>query len=324
MSTLHSISIFIDSPLVLLVSYSYSPRIGPRTPIPKSVPCSRRPNTTTPASAESSQAKHHGEHGYPVHRYGPSLFFKTLFELTSAYGTVGLSLSRGPFSFSGTWCWGSKLCLIGVMGLGKLRGLPEKVDPSVVRKVMVREACEGGVGGADPNNVGSDSQRAGGVEIGLKGPLEIGNGAVCPFGEGGARGGCPEGAGLEGVGLDLDCVGDHGTVRDLEHGRTPDHGTVCVDRDGVIHRGGSRSRSVRERGRSDPDVSRTGAARGCPEGAGLEGVVLEEGRVGDSSGVRVDGDGVVVRSRGGSVRERGRPDSCVSEQGRHSGDRGQL
>ena len=67
------------------------------------------------------------------------LFFRIIFEICSAYGTSGLSLEstsgetygRYPFSFSGTWCTVSKLAIIGVMLLGKLRGVPESIDPSV-------------------------------------------------------------------------------------------------------------------------------------------------------------------------------------------------
>eukprot|EP00929_Paragymnodinium_shiwhaense_P065044 TRINITY_DN32646_c0_g1_i1.p1 TRINITY_DN32646_c0_g1~~TRINITY_DN32646_c0_g1_i1.p1 ORF type:complete len:634 (+),score=94.52 TRINITY_DN32646_c0_g1_i1:57-1958(+) len=60
-------------------------------------------------------------------------FLKVVFELVSAYGTVGLSLGyrNAAYSFSGAWSRGSQLLLIFAMLLGRLRGLPDSVDPSV-------------------------------------------------------------------------------------------------------------------------------------------------------------------------------------------------
>lgn len=59
--------------------------------------------------------------------------FSIIFEVISAYGTVGLSLGypRVPYSFSGKWRAGSKLVLIGIMLLGRHRGLPNSVDKAL-------------------------------------------------------------------------------------------------------------------------------------------------------------------------------------------------
>ncbi|THX10507.1 TrkH-domain-containing protein [Aureobasidium pullulans] len=57
-----------------------------------------------------------------------------LFEVVSAYGTVGLSLGvpYDNFSFSGTWHTLSKLILICVMIRGRHRGLPYAIDRAVL------------------------------------------------------------------------------------------------------------------------------------------------------------------------------------------------
>lgn len=59
--------------------------------------------------------------------------FKVIFEVVSAYGTVGLSLGYGSFAFSfcGVWSGGSKFILALVMILGKHRNLPESIDSAV-------------------------------------------------------------------------------------------------------------------------------------------------------------------------------------------------
>eukprot|EP00928_Gymnodinium_smaydae_P061536 TRINITY_DN45589_c0_g1_i1.p1 TRINITY_DN45589_c0_g1~~TRINITY_DN45589_c0_g1_i1.p1 ORF type:complete len:696 (-),score=129.35 TRINITY_DN45589_c0_g1_i1:79-2052(-) len=60
-------------------------------------------------------------------------FLKVCFEMASAYGTVGLSLGyrNAAYSFSGAWSIPSQLLLVVVMILGRLRGLPDSIDPSV-------------------------------------------------------------------------------------------------------------------------------------------------------------------------------------------------
>jgi Trk-type K+ transport system membrane component len=60
--------------------------------------------------------------------------FSVLFEVTSAYGTVGLSLGvpYDHYSFSGTWHVLSKLVLLTVMLRGRHRILPMAVDRAVL------------------------------------------------------------------------------------------------------------------------------------------------------------------------------------------------
>eukprot|EP00746_Dinoflagellata_sp_MGD_P146722 gnl/MRDRNA2_/MRDRNA2_79158_c0_seq1.p1 gnl/MRDRNA2_/MRDRNA2_79158_c0~~gnl/MRDRNA2_/MRDRNA2_79158_c0_seq1.p1 ORF type:complete len:680 (+),score=81.74 gnl/MRDRNA2_/MRDRNA2_79158_c0_seq1:94-2133(+) len=79
-------------------------------------------------------------------------FFKILFEMASAYGTVGLSLGwrAQPYSFSGAWSRNSQLCLIFVMLLGRFRGLPDSVDPSVQPSVRAERASRA-YSDIDPN-----------------------------------------------------------------------------------------------------------------------------------------------------------------------------
>eukprot|EP01004_Peranema_trichophorum_P002309 NODE_1378_length_1984_cov_47.161204_g1167_i0.p1 GENE.NODE_1378_length_1984_cov_47.161204_g1167_i0~~NODE_1378_length_1984_cov_47.161204_g1167_i0.p1 ORF type:complete len:567 (-),score=103.14 NODE_1378_length_1984_cov_47.161204_g1167_i0:283-1935(-) len=57
-----------------------------------------------------------------------------LYEIVSAYGTVGLSLGypNTVESLSKQFTWPSKLCMVLVMFLGRHRGLPESVDKAVV------------------------------------------------------------------------------------------------------------------------------------------------------------------------------------------------
>jgi len=65
--------------------------------------------------------------------YGDFTFFKVFFEMTSAYGTVGYSLGfqNQSASFSSVWCSASQYLLVGVMVMGRVRGLPDSIDPSV-------------------------------------------------------------------------------------------------------------------------------------------------------------------------------------------------
>lgn len=73
--------------------------------------------------------------------YADFTFFKVLFELISAYGTCGLSLGfrNEPWSFSGEWQPSSQFLLIIAMILGRLRGLPDSIDPSVRVAMLPRE-----------------------------------------------------------------------------------------------------------------------------------------------------------------------------------------
>jgi Trk-type K+ transport system membrane component len=65
--------------------------------------------------------------------YGEFTFFKVLFEVCSAYGTCGYSLGyhSQAASFSKAWSAPSQFLLVLVMILGRLRGLPDSIDPSV-------------------------------------------------------------------------------------------------------------------------------------------------------------------------------------------------
>ncbi|KAL8774047.1 MAG: hypothetical protein Q9209_001155 [Squamulea sp. 1 TL-2023] len=60
--------------------------------------------------------------------------FNIIFEVISAYGTVGLSigLPTAAYSFSGGWHIGSKLILCAVMLRGRHRGLPVAIDRAVL------------------------------------------------------------------------------------------------------------------------------------------------------------------------------------------------
>lgn len=60
-------------------------------------------------------------------------FLKVIFEMCSAYGTVGLSLGyrNAAWSFSGDWTRPSQMLLVWAMLLGRMRGQPESIDPSV-------------------------------------------------------------------------------------------------------------------------------------------------------------------------------------------------
>ncbi|KAK8072775.1 hypothetical protein PG996_006123, partial [Apiospora saccharicola] len=59
--------------------------------------------------------------------------FNVIFEVTSAYGCVGIStgIPNAAYSFSGGWYTGSKLILVLVMLRGRHRGLPVALDRAV-------------------------------------------------------------------------------------------------------------------------------------------------------------------------------------------------
>mmetsp|Transcript_129167 Transcript_129167/g.257880 ORF Transcript_129167/g.257880 Transcript_129167/m.257880 type:complete len:666 (-) Transcript_129167:26-2023(-) len=54
-----------------------------------------------------------------------------VFEFCSAYGTVGLSMTSTARAVSASWFWPAKVCILLVMFLGRLRGLPRSIDPAV-------------------------------------------------------------------------------------------------------------------------------------------------------------------------------------------------
>jgi hypothetical protein len=59
--------------------------------------------------------------------------FSLLYEISSAFGTVGLSLGypNTVTSFSARWSVASKVLLCGVMLMGRHRGLPSELDSAV-------------------------------------------------------------------------------------------------------------------------------------------------------------------------------------------------
>jgi len=65
--------------------------------------------------------------------YGDFGFFKIIFDVISAYGTVGFSLGfkDANYSFSGALTEYSQLAICVVMFLGRIRGLPDSIDSSV-------------------------------------------------------------------------------------------------------------------------------------------------------------------------------------------------
>ena len=67
--------------------------------------------------------------------------FNALFEVVSAYGTVGLSLgvSNANYSFSGSFGIASKLVIILVMLLGRHRGMPDAFDSALVQTARMDE-----------------------------------------------------------------------------------------------------------------------------------------------------------------------------------------
>eukprot|EP00927_Polykrikos_kofoidii_P032432 TRINITY_DN27634_c0_g1_i1.p1 TRINITY_DN27634_c0_g1~~TRINITY_DN27634_c0_g1_i1.p1 ORF type:complete len:812 (-),score=134.37 TRINITY_DN27634_c0_g1_i1:73-2283(-) len=82
-------------------------------------------------------------------------FFKVLFELISAYGTCGLSLGYQDqsASFSGVWTVPSQMLLVFVMILGRLRGLPDSIDPSVRASMVQRKARSESLDGAERDDL---------------------------------------------------------------------------------------------------------------------------------------------------------------------------
>jgi len=60
--------------------------------------------------------------------------FKVIFEVVSAFGTVGFSMGYkdAPYSYSGVLTTTSKFVMVVIMMLGRHRGLPSSDDPAVV------------------------------------------------------------------------------------------------------------------------------------------------------------------------------------------------
>ncbi len=88
--------------------------------------------------------------------------FKSLFEVVSAYGTVGLSLGTGysewPLAFSSLWHNGAKIVLCIAMILGRHRGLPESVDRAVqLPNLMQKHINKNQNVTANNNNINGDN-----------------------------------------------------------------------------------------------------------------------------------------------------------------------
>ncbi|KAF3038619.1 hypothetical protein E8E12_002486 [Didymella heteroderae] len=103
--------------------------------------------------------------------------FSVLFEVTSAYGTVGLStgVAGEDYSLSGSFASLSKVVMLFVMVRGRHRGLPLAIDRSILlpgEELMQRLDAEyGGRGGAsseDPQelitNIGESDSQTGGLK----------------------------------------------------------------------------------------------------------------------------------------------------------------
>jgi len=58
-------------------------------------------------------------------------FVWMVFEFCSAWGTSGMTMSPKGYAFSGDWSQWGKTFLMIVMFMGRLRGLPHSIDPSV-------------------------------------------------------------------------------------------------------------------------------------------------------------------------------------------------
>mmetsp|Transcript_33679 Transcript_33679/g.85104 ORF Transcript_33679/g.85104 Transcript_33679/m.85104 type:complete len:111 (+) Transcript_33679:2-334(+) len=70
------------------------------------------------------------EYHYSEEFIRDSQFLYIVFEFCSAYGTSGLSMSSGAASLCRSWCPQAKVLLMVVMFLGRVRGLPESIDPT--------------------------------------------------------------------------------------------------------------------------------------------------------------------------------------------------
>lgn len=92
--------------------------------------------TSTVAPTPSADSRQEGI-------YGDFSFFKVVFEMASAYGTCGFSLgyANQACSFSEAWSPTSQFLLVVVMILGRLRGLPDSIDPSV--RVTMQHRADG-------------------------------------------------------------------------------------------------------------------------------------------------------------------------------------
>ncbi|KAK7441784.1 hypothetical protein VKT23_009195 [Stygiomarasmius scandens] len=82
--------------------------------------------------------------------------FHIIFELVSAFGTIGLSLGipTDNFSFSGALRPLSKLVVILIMVRGRHRGLPVRVDRAIMlpRELVKRDQSPAGLHSGEPEH----------------------------------------------------------------------------------------------------------------------------------------------------------------------------
>ncbi|ETW74843.1 potassium transporter [Heterobasidion irregulare TC 32-1] len=92
-----------------------------------------------------------------VNNQGWFTIFNVVFELVSAYGTVGLSLGLpyANYSFSGAFTPLSKLIVCAVMLRGRHRGLPVAIDRAVLLPIEYSQGADGEA----PSSAGFDRRR---------------------------------------------------------------------------------------------------------------------------------------------------------------------
>ncbi|KAI0753123.1 cation transport protein-domain-containing protein [Daedaleopsis nitida] len=102
--------------------------------------------------------------------------FTIIFELVSAYGTVGLSLGvpYASFSFSGALRPLSKLIICAVMLRGRHRGLPVAIDRAVMLPIEFKEGYQDGYGHGHEDGYGDYSGSASRTSTSTEGSSDAG------------------------------------------------------------------------------------------------------------------------------------------------------
>lgn len=95
----------------------------------------------------------------PVSESQHGRFFRLLFNLISAYGNVGWDIPVETGNAHGgklcaTLSPMSQMLLCGAMFLGRIRGLPDAIDPSVIRDYELVDFDEGILTGYEPDSGG--------------------------------------------------------------------------------------------------------------------------------------------------------------------------
>lgn len=98
-------------------------------------------------------------------------FMEFMFEFCSAWGTVGLSMSKTSVSVSGQWTGIGQLSLMMVMFLGRLRGLPASIDPSVHVHIDMQDEAQPAQ--ASPRGSAARSIRSSLCSVGLQESVEL-------------------------------------------------------------------------------------------------------------------------------------------------------